>query len=269
MLHASREVRPFQPEWRRAAGAWPIDLSSDPKLCKSLDLLRQKWNEVPFTMLDRIKTAELGRLSDSELMRLWNRGFAERAPIAESGWAHLVYRDVFRGKKVLDVGSGLGFDSIHFARHGAKVTFLDIAAENLEVVRRVCALRSVEDASFCHLQDLDSLQSLPPDFDFIYAEGSLINAPLEMMRTEIQAFLEHLPVGGRLVTLAYPKVRWEREGRLPEQLWGTMTDGGAPWMEWHDLDKMRYFFAPATFDVVLHFEHHNSDYNWFDLLRTS
>jgi hypothetical protein len=74
-------------------------------------------------------------------------------------------------------------------------------------------------------------------------------------------------VNGRWIELAYPKVRWEREGRLPATEWGERTDGGAPWIEWHDLQKLEYLFAPASFEVILALEFHSSDFNWFDLIR--
>jgi len=86
---------------------------------------------------------------------------------------------------------------------------------------------------------------------------------------EAQALLEHLPMGGRWIELGYPKSRWEREGRMPFDKWGQKTDGGAPWIEWHDLEKLRYVLAPANFDVVLDLEFHDSDFNWFDLVRVS
>jgi len=79
--------------------------------------------------------------------------------------------------------------------------------------------------------------------------------------------LKHMKPGGRWVELAYPKIRWEREGRMPLEQWGARTDGGAPWMEWYDLEKMTLRLAPDRFRVVLYFEYHNSDFNWFDLER--
>lgn len=86
---------------------------------------------------------------------------------------------------------------------------------------------------------------------------------------EAQALLEHLRVGGRWIELGYPKARWEREGRMPSDKWGEKTDGGAPWVEWHDLEKVRVILAPASFDVILDLEFHNADFNWFDLIRRS
>ena len=88
-------------------------------------------------------------------------------------------------------------------------------------------------------------------------------------REEAQALLPHLKIGGRWIELAYPKSRWERDGEMLFSRWGEKTDGGAPWMEWHDLAKIRGYLAPSEFEVVLELEFHNGEFNWFDLLRRS
>jgi hypothetical protein len=95
--------------------------------------------------------------------------------------------------------------------------------------------------------------------------SGLLNLP---DRDFLARWVEFL-VGGRWLELAYPKARWEREGRMPFEKWGEKTDGGAPWMEWHDIEKVRWYLAPAKFELVLAIEYHNSDFNWFDLVRTS
>ena len=131
------------------------------------------------------------------------------------GWYHTLYADVFRGKKVLEIGSGLGFDGITFAAQGADWTFVDIVETNLEVVRRLCKLKGISNVRFCYLEDLRSLGTLPSDYAAIYAQGSLIDMPIEATRVEAQALLQHLPVGGRWIELAYPRRRWIHDGRMP------------------------------------------------------
>lgn len=260
----------FDPSWTRADRGWPVDLREDPTLRKSFDILRKKWGEVPFHQNDRCQSARLLELNDAELLEKWEfsyRGSSMGSAFSVRGWYQELYRDGFRGKKILDVGCGLAPDSVHFAEHGAVVTFLDVVESNVNFAQRVCQIKGISDASFCYMQDLTSLDSLPHDFDVIYCCGSLIHAPLELARMEAQAVLKHLPVNGRWVELGYPKTRWEREGRLPETVWGERTDGGAPWVEWHDLQKLEYLLAPATFEVVFTLDFHNSDFNWFDLIR--
>jgi 2-polyprenyl-3-methyl-5-hydroxy-6-metoxy-1,4-benzoquinol methylase len=235
------------------------------------ETLRRKWSTVPAAQR-RMSTLDLLALSDRELLDVWReerRLATTGAAHGVRGWYHELYKDVFRGKRVLDVGAGLGLDGLTFAEHGAHMTLVDIVESNVELQRRLARLLRL-DVKFLYMKDIDALSALPRDFDVVWCQGSLINAPFELIRAECQALLEHLPVGGRWIELAYPKVRWEREGRLPFEQWGAKTDGpGTPWMEWYDLEKLTAALAPARFDTVLYFDFHHADFNWFDLVRRS
>ena len=119
------------------AGAPDMSRPMDPARWQSpYETLREKWVEVPTTRAGRQNTNELANLSDQALLEIWE---ANRADITTGpqfhhrGWYHTLYKDFMRGKKVLDVGSGLAIDSITFAQNGAKLTFLDLAQSNLNV----------------------------------------------------------------------------------------------------------------------------------------
>ena len=184
------------------------------------------------------------------------------------GWYHMLYRDILRDKTVLEIGSGMGIDGIELARHGARMTFVDIVESNLELLERLCRIFGIGDARFVYLERLSSLDALPADFDVVWCQGSLINAPFEFATRECAAILPHLKKSGRWIELAYPRERWERDGRPRFSLWGTMTDGeGTPWMEWYDLGRLSARLAPAKFVPLLTLNFHNDDFNWFDLLR--
>jgi SAM-dependent methyltransferase len=209
-------------------------------------------------------------LPDAELLDLWLhiRQQATTGPLYHSrGWYHDMYKRAFRGQRLADVGSGLGFEGVTFAQEEATVTFVDVAESNLEVVRRVCHLLQLgERTSFVHLKTLDSLAALAPEYDVMWCNGSLHHAPFEIVRAEAQELLRHLRPGGRWIQLAYPRSRWEREGSLGFSEWGRMTDGEAtPWVEWYDLDKALALLEPREFNVVAAFEFHNGDFIWFDL----
>lgn len=235
---------------------------------RPFEILRQKWHEVPAGD-SRLTTKRLLDLSGGELKEVWERvrlsGTAGEA-FGVRGWYHALYKDVLRGKRVMDFGCGFGVDGITFAQHGAKVTFVDIVESNLMVIQRLSQMFDLKNADFHYMEDIDSLSNLGADYDVIWCQGSLINAPFEIIRAEAQELLRHLKPGGRWIELAYPKARWEREGRLPFDEWGEHTDGpGTPWVEWYDLPKVRAILEPAQFDVILYFEFHNEDFNWFDL----
>lgn len=234
------------------------------------DTLRTKWVEIPTTRSGRKRTTDLLRLSDKELLAEWTtcrEDITTGSEFAHRGWYHTLYAESMRGKKLLDVGSGFAIDSITFAQHGAMVSFIDLARSNLEVVQRLCELLSLENTSFTLLEDVESLHALDMDYDVIMAMGSLHNAPVGIIKPEVQELVKHLKIGGRWLQLAYPRTRWIRDGRPSFDRWGEVTDGdGTPWVEWYDLPKLLCLLEPACFDVVLCQEFHNSDFIWFDLL---
>jgi 2-polyprenyl-3-methyl-5-hydroxy-6-metoxy-1,4-benzoquinol methylase len=233
------------------------------------ETLRKKWVEVPVTRLGRMNTADLLNLSDELLLDQWGKARDEitTEQFAHRGWYHTLYADGMRGKKVMDIGSGFGIDSITFAQHGAKLTFVDLVETNLRVLQRLCEIMRLNEVEFHVLKNVDSLEPLDRDYDVIMAMGSLHNAPAELMKAEYQELIRHLKVGGRWLQLAYPVTRWVREGSLPFDKWGEMTDGkGTPWCEPYDVAKLLGMLAPARFDVVLYQEFHNHDFNWFDLI---
>ncbi|KKM20086.1 hypothetical protein LCGC14_1649090 [marine sediment metagenome] len=234
------------------------------------DVLRQKWHEVPAGDIGRLKTSDIIDLPDNELLALWEQKRVSATTgdyFNVRGWYHLIYKDILRAKKVIDIGSGFGIDGITFAQNGAEITFVDIVDLNLEILKRLCYLLKLDNVNFFHLTNLKSFKSLPTDYKVIWAQGSLITAPFDIIRKEAKELLEHLPVGGRWIELAYPKERWERDGKMPFDQWGEKTDGGAPWIEWYDLDKIMSRFDPVKFDTLLHFNFYYDNFNWFDLVR--
>ena len=234
------------------------------------ETLRKKWVEVPTYSSGYEKTTRLMALSDEALLAEWEairKDITTGPEFAHRGWYHALYADGMRGKKVMDVGSGFGVDSITFAQHGARLTFVDLVETNLKVLERLCKIMGLADVRFVLLEDLESLRPLDTDYDVIMAMGSMHHAPLDILKPEYRELLRHLKVGGRWLQLAYPKSRWVRDGRPRFAHWGVVTDGeGTPWAEWLDLEKLLGAFGRAKFDVVLYQEFHNSDFNWFDLL---
>jgi cyclopropane fatty-acyl-phospholipid synthase-like methyltransferase len=220
--------------------------------------------------MDRQKTTDLLSLSDEELLKLWlkcREDVTTGPQFSHRGWYHALYSGSMHGKKLLDVGSGFAIDSITFAQHGARVTFLDLAQSNLSVVERLCKILKLPDTRFHLLENIASLEQLDFHYDVILAMGSLHHAPQSVIRPEVQELLRHLKVGGRWLQLAYPKTRWIREGCQPFQEWGQSTDGeNTPWVEWYDLEKLLNVMQPAQFDVVLCQEFYHASFIWFDLL---
>jgi predicted O-methyltransferase YrrM len=234
-----------------------------------IDALRRKWEEVPGGLSYRVYTSELLKLSDRELRDFWEGVCTETThgeAFAVRGWYHALYSDVFRNRRVLEIGSGMGIDAVHFIIHGAQWHCADIVPQNLEVIRRVVEAFGHSADGFTQIHDFKSFERIPGHFDFIYCQGSLINLPFEAARLETFHILQRLKPGGRWIELCYPKERWIREGRLPAAQWGEVTDGaGTPWMEWYDLDRITDRFRPIKIEPLLALNFHRDDFNWFDL----
>jgi SAM-dependent methyltransferase len=232
-----------------------------------LEKARSKWHEVP-AGYTRISTLDLEKLSDADLLQRWSELHADATREYDvRGWFHEEYSKIVSGKRVLEVGCGLGHDGITLAKAGAHLTFLDVVESNVHVVQRICAALGI-DAEFLFVRRMADLQQLST-YDFIWCSGSMINAPAELLAEERALLTQHLAQpGGRWVELGYPKERWEREGCPHFSKWGDSTDGGAPWIEWYDTDKMIQCIGPVsgcTWKVLKACNFHNDDFNWFDL----
>jgi 2-polyprenyl-3-methyl-5-hydroxy-6-metoxy-1,4-benzoquinol methylase len=88
----------------------------------------------------------------------------------------------WRGKKVLEIGCGIGTDTINFARHGAKVTAVDLTEKSLAVARQRVAVSGMEDAVQFFQADAERLSEyVPPDkcgtYDLIYSFGVIHHTP--------------------------------------------------------------------------------------------
>lgn len=110
-----------------------------------------------------------------------------------------------KGKRLLDVGCGLGEASVYFAILGADVTSSDLSQGMLDATTRLAQANNVSVKQ--HIASAEDMQ-LPPDarFDIIYAGNLLHHVDIEQTITRIKP---HLAPGGTLVTwdpLAYNPV---------------------------------------------------------------
>src|SRR5438477_588662 len=110
----------------------------------ALAAYREKWREAPqgSDTDGRVFSSDLVALTDAGLLARWEAMAARRAS-GELGWLATLYADTFRDRRVLELGSGLGFDAMRFAARGARWTCADIVADNLALIRRIAALKGL------------------------------------------------------------------------------------------------------------------------------
>jgi 2-polyprenyl-3-methyl-5-hydroxy-6-metoxy-1,4-benzoquinol methylase len=85
----------------------------------------------------------------------------------------------WKEKRVLEVGCGIGTDTINFARAGARVTAVDLSARSLEVARRRAEVFGLGDRIEFHAANGEELSRvLPPaGYDLIYSFGVIHHTP--------------------------------------------------------------------------------------------
>jgi 2-polyprenyl-3-methyl-5-hydroxy-6-metoxy-1,4-benzoquinol methylase len=85
----------------------------------------------------------------------------------------------WRGKRVLEIGCGIGTDTARFARSGADVTAVDLSTRSLEVARRRMEVYGVTDrVRFFSGSAEDLARIVPPEpYDLIYSFGVIHHTP--------------------------------------------------------------------------------------------
>lgn len=111
----------------------------------------------------------------------------------------------YRRRRILEVGCGIGTDLVRFARGGACVTGIDLAARSIELARRNVALHGLRAQGLC-VADGEALPFEDGHFDVVYAHGVLQYAanPARLV-AEAHRVLEP---GGEAVFMVYNRYSW-------------------------------------------------------------
>src|SRR3989442_1074962 len=149
-----------------------IDETAGSKAVITLRHLAEKWHEVPVSRLERLSTRDLMALPDEKLLACWEGARAETCDglsgLVMRGWYHTLYAPWVPGKKILEVGPGIGIDGVTFASAGASITFADISQTNLDVVSRIFALKGLHAPHCLRVQNFDDFDRLDCDYDAVF-----------------------------------------------------------------------------------------------------
>jgi 2-polyprenyl-3-methyl-5-hydroxy-6-metoxy-1,4-benzoquinol methylase len=87
--------------------------------------------------------------------------------------------DRWNGKKVLEIGCGIGTDTINFARAGAQVTAVDLTEQSLSLARQRAKIFGLEDRIRFIQADAEKLgESVPVEpYDLVYSFGVIHHTP--------------------------------------------------------------------------------------------
>ena len=141
----------------------------------------------------------------------------------------------WRGKRILEVGCGVGTDSRYITRLGGDVTSLDLAPNAVKLTRRGYLLMALDGNQI--ICDAENLPLKNKSFDTVYSCGVLHHT--EWPRKAFKEIYRVLKGGGEAVVILYNKTSWKYiyiillrgilQGRLlqmtPEQVITQSTEG--------------------------------------------
>ena len=116
----------------------------------------------------------------------------------------------WKNRRVLEVGCGLGTDTINFARAGALVTAVDLSEGSLELARKRAQIYGVDDRVRFVAADAERLSDFvePQPYDLVYSFGVIHHSPhpeqiLRQMRSHFVA------AGSTLKVMVYHRWSWK------------------------------------------------------------
>ena len=110
----------------------------------------------------------------------------------------------YRGKRLLEVGCGVGIDLLRFAQGGAQVVGIDLAETSIELARKNFEHAGL-DGEF-YVMDGEAMTFPDNNFDIVYAHGVIqYTANPEKMVSEIYRVLKP---GGLAIMMVYNRLSW-------------------------------------------------------------
>jgi 2-polyprenyl-3-methyl-5-hydroxy-6-metoxy-1,4-benzoquinol methylase len=134
----------------------------------------------------------------------------------------------WRGRKVLELGCGIGTDTINFARAGAVVTAIDLSRKSLEVAQGRAELFGLSDHIRFFQADGEGLTGVVPvePHDVVYSFGVIHHTPHpDAVLTELRRYLAP---GGTLKLMVYNRRSWK-------VLWIVLSYGRGRFWRWQEL----------------------------------
>lgn len=133
----------------------------------------------------------------------------------------------WRGKRVLEIGCGIGTDTINFARHGAWITALELSERSLEIARQRATVYGLEDRIRFYHANAEAMARVVPvePYDLVYSFGVIHHTPNpEHVIDQIKSYVR---AGSTVKLMVYHRYAWKvlwiilkygrgQFGRMPE-----------------------------------------------------
>lgn len=115
----------------------------------------------------------------------------------------------WQGKRVLEIGCGIGTDTINFARNGARVTAVDLSEKSIEVARRRAEVYGCGDRVDFYVANAEELtRSVPVEpYDLVYSFGVMHHTPRP--DRAIEQIRRYTRSGSTLKLMVYHRRSWK------------------------------------------------------------
>jgi 2-polyprenyl-3-methyl-5-hydroxy-6-metoxy-1,4-benzoquinol methylase len=115
----------------------------------------------------------------------------------------------WQNKRVLEIGCGIGTDTTNFARHGARVTAVDLSEKSLEMARKRAEVYGLSGSIRFYHGSGEELTSILPaeEYDLVYSFGVIHHTPhpervLEQIRNYVRP-------GSTVKIMVYHRYSWK------------------------------------------------------------
>jgi len=145
----------------------------------------------------------------------------------------------YAGRRLLEVGCGIGTDLVRFARGGARVTGIDLAETAIDLARRNFALHGVE-AETLQVGNAEALPFDEGSFDVVYGHGVIqYTADPARLLAECHRVLKP---DGEAIFMVYNRVSWLNA--LSKVMRVDLEHEDAPVLRKYSMGEFRALLAP-------------------------
>ena len=167
----------------------------------AIQSVRDYWNRRPCNI--RHSTAEIGTKEYFDQVEA-------RKYLVEPHIPAFAEFEKWRGKKVLEIGCGIGTDTINFARAGALVTAVDLSSESLKLARTRAEVFDLTDRIEFYEVNAEKLSDYVPSqkYDLVYSFGVVHHSPHPEKIIE-QVRKNYAQTGSTLKLMVYYRYSWK------------------------------------------------------------
>jgi 2-polyprenyl-3-methyl-5-hydroxy-6-metoxy-1,4-benzoquinol methylase len=167
----------------------------------AIQSVRDYWNRRPCNI--RHSTAEIGTKEYFDQVEA-------RKYLVEPHIPTFAEFERWKGKKVLEIGCGIGTDTMNFARAGAEVTAVDLSTESLKLARKRAEVFGLTDRIKFYEANAEKLSEFvsPQKYDLVYSFGVIHHSPHpEKIIEQIRENFVH--TGSTLKLMVYYRYSWK------------------------------------------------------------